>query len=244
MKKNLTYLLAMLVLTASCSRTENEPQEDNPTNPTVVILPKKITDGGFTSTFSYNGNKISNVKRSDGVTIYYSYKDNTIENIKFVKSDGTIAENDFYKYDTSGNLTEIDTNDNIVKKYTKQSDGRILEITTYSNSSTNSRYLTYNNGNLIKTESENNLTNFTYDSKYSPFTNVVGVSKIYDKNGSTTNNALEENISNLSGGTVISTSKFRNVVTYNGNGYPTEIKIYYTGANGVENLEKSISYEY
>lgn len=242
--KTKLFALASLVFMTSCSRTENEPQENNPTNPTTKILPKKVIDGNITSTISYDDTKITNVKRSDGVTVYYSYKDNSIENIKFIKSDGTVVENDFYKYDTSGNLTEINTNDNIIKKYVKQNDGRILETTTYSNSTTNNKFLTYTNGNLIKTQSDNSISIFSYDSKNSPFTNVKGVSKISDNNGSTTNNSLEQNISNLNGNTVISTSKFRNVITYNTEGYPTEIKVYYTGTNGVENFEKTISYEY
>jgi hypothetical protein len=217
MKKIIALLSIVLLTIVSCS-------EDSATE---VILPKRVVSSGgseprSTLTLSYNGNKLNEINREDGKSIY-TYSGDLIvkeENFKGARltstRDYTYESNNLKSYiEISNNLNASTGNITINKKkyvFTYNPNGTVLEEiydidNATSDETKRSDYITrtYSNGNLIK-EVEFNYggstnssyvytTTYEYDNKNNPVKNILGLGKVLVDVDSSLNNTLKRSSS-------------------------------------------------
>lgn len=258
MKRNLFYFLVVIVLMAlnSCSSDNNNPEPKN------VILPKTISyqdlndpKENYTSSITYDGNKIVSIISTDGTKTIFTYADNLIT--KTEDFEGTkLTDRTVYVYDKeklkeklisemisdtlpNGKNTKYvysyDANwvyytcydvDVILKKETERSKGAL--VFQIENLVQNAEF--YNVNNALGSE------NYTYDNKSNPFRNVLGINLLLDRDSSA-NNVLEYSYSSSS--STIQHKVFYSY-EYDANGYP--ITQNYLGTDGVIKRILTIKY--
>ena len=236
MKKILCVFGALCMLLSSCSSDDDSS----------LILIKKIVeinnDGdNFTVNYTYDGNKISEEAAQEGDHNYkvtYSYDGNLITSMA-ESSNGHIDVITTLTYNGNNLQTilvdEIDGTKHYITKtyYTHNVDGSFaykkVDVNQETKAETNVRTgkLTYTDGNLVKEEnvnsSETSIIVYEYDTKNSPFKNVVGVDLLLDNSelGYSKHNKIKETTtSSLSSSNLVYTSTF----SYDGNDFPTEVK--------------------
>jgi hypothetical protein len=216
MKKIVTLLIMLFLMFASCSK-----DDENSQNQESIILPKKIikTEGvdSYQLILSYNGNKILEVNNSkDDYKYVYTYTGDLIT--KKILYKGTVITNiDEYNYDNgiiknvliTKNSTDKSTGFVTVYKsrtaYINNADGTITEqnysidsVTGIETKLPENRIFTFVNGNLVKEVRNSPFSNsiiykytylFEYDDNKNPYKNILGLNKIgYSNDVSSINN--------------------------------------------------------
>lgn len=233
MKKLLYLFAASLLVFTSCSKDDNDSSD-----PTPSILVKKITEyeNGLpvSRDVLYNGNKIVSITETDGSQREFTYNGNQIVKIEEFDKNG-LSEGPIEFGYTNGLLTSyVETYDDLYKyktKYIHNNDGTVSYEQFKVNISTGveeedgqTGKLTFKDGNLIKAERSHDQFSsveiYEYDTKNSPFKNVVGWSLILEDEA-TTNNVIKRTY--ISGSDVNPyTSETIYSYEYDANNYPTE----------------------
>ncbi len=241
MKKITTTTLLILTLfinLSSCSKEDTSNSAD-------LLLPKKIVsengNGKKTTTnISYDGNKIVETISDDGSKTVFTYTGNLItKEHSFRNGDSGVIEEQYdYTYEKDNLKSFIYTHSGGHKSkgnYIYNSDGTInieyYSINFDTGVETKSQYaslLIFNNDKLVKTVDSNDFyittTILEWDTKNSPFKNILGFNKL-KAISSYTNNIIK-----ITQTKTYKTSQVQNTevatyeYTYNTNGYPTSKK--------------------
>jgi hypothetical protein len=218
--KKLVLFLSILLTTLSCTKDDASQNQDS------SVLPKKIIHNSgknsHITTFSYNGNKIAEVKHPDGTKSVYTYTDDLISNITEYEGTNIIEISDYFyengkikniiglKYSTD-KTTGVVTTSKSRTAYT-HNNGTITEqkynidLKTGVETKNNvNNTFTYENGNLKKAvyfDSQGNFTythtiEYEYDNKKNQLLNITGLDKIAVYEFSI-NNVIKETISEKS----------------------------------------------
>lgn len=196
MRKLFYAFSVFAVLFASCSSDSDSSSVES-----AVLLKKVIaTDGSGTQTtdYHYNGNKVIDGTRSNGSKNVYYYTGDLITKVAFFESGSTVPSNEeFITYDAQQRIVETTIyyysigNNALKNTYQHNADGTIsYERFTGDSSSQNTlikRGKLFLNaaGEVIKVEHydvdgallENQV--YAYDSKNSPFKNILGFNKLF-----------------------------------------------------------------
>lgn len=230
MKKILCLFGALTLLLTSCSSDDSSSESgDN------VLLKKTISTDSegdkITTVYTYNGNKIvSMVDNSGDVGLYYTYTDDLITKIEFKLPNGTVEQINTYTYDSNKRLSTFVRSEPIDKLgsktvYTYNTDGTVSAKNYIGDEKTQTKFngdskITIVNGEVVKITSDYspNLS-FTYDDKFNPMKNVLGMDKLAfedsDASGVVHNIVSEKD---LDYNEVMATYIF----TYNEANYPTK----------------------
>ncbi|MFH6994765.1 hypothetical protein [Flavobacterium sp. FlaQc-48] len=210
MKKNLFYFLAAsLVAFSSCSKDDDDSS-------TVLLLPKteKYTyashpDDSSTISYVYDGNKIVSLTYDDGSKTVFTYAGDFISKAVYTESyeGATHSTTTTFAYENNKlkSYLEVSSDNSSSKKktYVYNANGTISTVTVLINPVTqdeiqdSSSVLTLDsNGNIIKAEFDDYSNTIEYDTKYSPFKNVLGYtllldSDIFDKEANSLNNVVK-----------------------------------------------------
>jgi len=230
--KRSAFALSLLCLTmVSCTGNDDETS-----NESGVLLKKTIEvdeDGEtLTSLYTYNGNKIVSAD-FEGDKILFTYAGNNISKMEFLDGEGVVEQIDSFTYDANGRVAtfvSIEPNDDYGRKevYVYDSDGTVA--VTYYGGDDISQTTLYGTGRVFYganneiskiEEYHDGLTdihNYTYDSKNSPFKNILGFDKLTFINSEADgalHNLLTENLA---------TNNFNENITYeytyNSSDYP------------------------
>jgi hypothetical protein len=203
----LTILASTLIL--SCSNNS-----DSTNSTSTGLLVKSETESSGTTTYNYNGNKLSNILYSPSETSTYTYNGDLI--IKEEENGGRV--NGVTTYNYSNNLLSSSTRSESISNistttntsYIYNSNGSITEMTTrttinlgntQTNNSKHIRY--YSQGNCIKDEyfSISNgvstlvdTATFTYDTSNTPYKNITGFYSFSNPQGFYSINNLKSEI--------------------------------------------------
>lgn len=206
--KKLVYLLSItFLLLQSCSPSDNN---DSNTDSTNVVLVKKIVNSDEESNLSYDGTKLTKITLTGGEHVNITYSGDLITKMEWFSSNNVSDQRIEYSY-SSNKLTLAklySTNNKLVETstLTYNSDGSITDLESTYNGGTlptsTTTYIKYFDsvGNLIKQEQfSNNIlygtTNYTYDTKNSPYKNITGWSTLVPSLGTNflrVNNLLSE----------------------------------------------------
>jgi hypothetical protein len=251
MKKLLGLLSASLLIFASCSSSDSNSSSN------LVLLRRTIqtnvSDGiARTTIFSYDGNKIvSEVMDNQYKTIYiytgnqitkqeyfeyanliytktYTYNGDKL--VSFFKTEPNIlnGERRNYSYNTDGTVSyDLFVVDNVTKIETKTETGKIFFL----------------NGNFVREDIYDSngylyYKTFEYDSKSSPFKNILGFSLLLNNlDLISINNAVKsEDFHVTNGGSYGGSYTF--IFNYNSNGYPIEkTKTYSLGGQSISTIK-------
>ncbi|CAA7196898.1 hypothetical protein [Chryseobacterium potabilaquae] len=246
MKKFIIAFIA-LAITSSCNSSNDDiATPSQPVVNTTPILPITVSDsisgGPYNLKYSYyDGNKIKEITRDNGVKYTYTYSGNNIikEETTFSGQSKLIKE---FSYASSGMITSVKVTSNLTSStvvYTK--DIQILEnkhikydeYSPVSGTVLNSVDAYFDNsGNLIKkVEGAIEMTS-TFDTKSNPFNNIMGYKIL---------NMVEDSIGGLIGegmagsNNILTKNSATYAYIYNSNGYPSRM----TNSSG-----RTISYTY
>lgn len=233
MKKLLYLFTASLLVFTSCSN-----DDDNSSDQASSILVKKITeyeDGlPVSRDVLYNGNKIVSITETDGSQTRFTYNGNQIVKIEKFDEDGLSEGPIEYGY-TNGLMTSyVEKYDDLYNhkiKYIHNNDETVSYEQFKVNISTGDeeKYgqtgkLTFKDGNLIKAERSfgqfNSVETYEYDTKNSPFKNIIGLNLLLDDEP-TTNNVIKRSYTSVSDANT-HTSETIYSYKYDANNYPTE----------------------
>jgi hypothetical protein len=258
--KNLIYLFAPAIILLSCKKTGTVENVENTVQQQTYILPKTIvqTDANGTNigtaTFSYIGNKMVEYV---GLTskVAYTYTGNLVTKITTTNSAPFLfMSTEDYSYNTDSTLnslvtyTEENSSGQLVKsksivRYTYNANGTVsqrnysIDINTGAETPGSFSILnTFTNGNISKknnvhyTDSNTSEQTLEYDTKNSPYENVLGYNRLF-KERSNTNNLLKQTIvytTYFNGQAIITSDVFTRAYVYNNDNFPTEIKYFST----------------
>lgn len=221
--KNVVYVLVitfLVILIQSCSSSDNATTNNNP--PFVGVKLTSIQyPNGTVETFTYNGNQLDRVTKSSGTYRKYTYQGSLVSKMEFCSSTNQVV-----------SIVEFTYNGiNLIKQKEYATDGSYLKEINYThngNSTINVNMVLYNGttlidsgqykffinaqGNRYKVEDLNSsdITNYTYDSKNTPYKNIIG----YDLLLFEYNNVTQSTSSTI---TVTKT------LQYNSQDYPTSV---------------------
>lgn len=225
------FLLAALL--ANCFIACSSDNDDRDENTNDVILPVTITsmenDGSYsyTSTIKYNGSKISEIHDYEGGKIVYQYDGDNIIKITDYQKSGKEDMTQVYTY-KNGKVATLVTTEGLSgdRQYVTTSTydwvtNNHVEVSRKDNFNDTIRKTNYyyDNENLIKTEDENTIITYTYDSNNNPLKNIKGMNVVTDSDYGTNNLIKKEYKSKSSGG---SSNTYTTTHEYNTNNYPTK----------------------
>ncbi len=235
MKRRYCLLVISLLFIISCST-----KEEALTNKEKDILVKKITSSaiyktgekGFNNSFDFTYSKNNLVSASSLIGDYFTktvftYTENIISKAEYYDSKNLMISSTIYTYSEGKLITvtkqDVDSTVKQIKNYIYNSDGTVEFTETTNAISTNlitkknTGKLTYFNGNLIKKEiidestpNITDVTSYSYDIKYNPFKNIVGLDKLLDNTAyvlpdiASINNAIKITITSISDGNILS----------------------------------------
>ena len=234
MKKLVLVFSALVMVLSSCSSSDEET--NTPPTSSSVLVKKAIVedeDGGYTTLYTYNGNKIVKTTNSDDTSEVFTYSGDLITKIEYY-TDTTLDQKDIFTYNTDNKLITYTRLDYGIEWGTKEtyvynSDGT-LSVTEYIGDLTSQTQLNstskiyFTNGEISKIEGfeggvKTRTINYTYDTKNNPYKNITGFDKlgiIFEEGIS--HNLLTESDTDTAGDPV--TYEY----TYNSNNYPSMAK--------------------
>jgi hypothetical protein len=251
--KKITCLLTSVIIMFSCKKTEpvviTLPKQ-------TYIVPSKIivtdANGTNTATFSYNGNKLVEAVNASG-KVTYTYTENLIKKITTTNSGSFTymgTEEYFYNSDTTLNSVISYSEYNIggqpvkeksILRFTYNSNGTVSQrnytIDVISGAETPDNYSilnTFTNGNVIKKNNihyadfNTSVQTLEYDTKNSPYKNVLGYNRIFNVH-SLANNLLKQTTVNtiyFNGQTITTSDVLTRAYVYNNDNFPAEIKYF------------------
>jgi len=257
--KKILYLFSVLVFAlSSCSG--DEENSANPVLPeNNYILPKKIvvTEGAekFESVYVYNGNKIVSITYNTGEKSVYTYTGDFITKTENFKADGKINSQVEYTYDGGKLVSELSAQiggDRLGKYRTVyfHSSSTSVTCTEYvsfpdvnggaeTREGELERVMTFSGGNLVKRFSPGGMingvhqvdeVNYEYDTKNSPFKNILGYNLLIGYT-SLVNNITKLAVKN-NPDSIIKEYVSNYAYEYNDKGYPTKrVETYSLNAN-------------
>ncbi len=232
--RKLIYLFTItFLLLQSCSPSDNNESSSNPSN---IVLLKKVVNSDGESNLSYNGTKLTKITFTRGGYVNITYSGDLITKMEWFSSNNVSEQRNEYSY-SSNKLTQVklySTNNKLeeMSAITYNSDGSITDLQSRYNGGTlptpNITYKKYFDsvGNLIKQEQYGNnilaaTIYYTYDAKNSPYKNITGWSNLLPSLGANslpTNNLISEK--NSTNGTPQITTKTINTYQYNNQDFP------------------------
>lgn len=255
MKKILSVFSVILVLfISSCSNEDDSMgQEDS-----SVVLVKKIRyeyedeEFSYEVSYAYNGTKLVEGIYDNGDKEKYYYTGDLISKIEYI-IDGVVEAHELFTYDASGRLIKQDYEEllddfNESFLYEHNLNGTIT--TTYTSAFSNIgsiRTLSFENGEMSKiVHDQDNTYVYTYDTKNSPFKNVLGFAAIaYADHGDFELHGKNRNIVSIRD--ITNNSNYMmNTFQYNENGYPISVDsnaiFDYYYPNTIENQKTYFTY--
>lgn len=245
--KKLILISSLVIIALSCSRSNDTPEA---ASETPVLLTKVISQDGTTSHYKYNGTKVSEILYNYGYKDVFTYNEDVITKIISYNSNGAITETIDFTYENNVlktvSISNAANTSKTVYSYSYPNSSTVVctKIRNYMfNGSMQTvrdiNTLTTNNGNVISEDvvyyynnvlSGNITANYTYDDKKNPTKNITGFNKIsifiFDyigENTGTSNNMLSKSQLNVLTNGSSSSYTNTNTITYNSNGYPTQI---------------------
>ncbi|WP_431244294.1 hypothetical protein ACQ9BO_08050 [Flavobacterium sp. P21] len=255
MKKFLCLFGAFALTITSCSSNDDDSGK---AETAILPKTIKFSEPDYplentTSTITYDGNKVVSVI-DEGSRTNFTYEGNVIAKmIGYDVTNGDKTEEESYSY-TNGKLTSTLYARNFTSKYpfgqykgryvyTYNADGTVKKETYSINATTGEEskvdYLevyTFQNGNLVKlvaTDQPSGLSSvrtsiYEYDTKNSPFKNVLGYNLLIDADNSSVNNLIKHTYTYSKDNSSYSR---KTMYEYNADGYPTKQMLY--GEDGV-----------
>lgn len=230
MKKIFAAAAVALFMMTSCS--DDDSSSNNNNNTDVVLVKKTIEtyeDGStLTSTFHYNGTKISSIHHSDGAETNFTYTGNNVTKIEYMEGN-ELSQRNVMTYDAEGRLTSLieyvfdETDpwaDKTVFSYNDNNTITTVKTTGDHNSQTDhvqDGTITVLGGNITQYVTDNDTTTYSYDSKNSPEKNITGVEMLnlsWQEGG--VNNITAYNSEEFSEG-------YTATYTYNSDNYPVTV---------------------
>lgn len=186
--KKIIVLLTLTLLLASCSSSDSStPVSENDT-----LLMKMVetygSDPAITTNFTYNGKKLVKAEASDGSYVKFIYTGDLLTKIEYYDSSNVIVKKEIYTYNTNNQLisylwAEIPEDYGSLETYIHNSDGTITiekftgsAVIQTTPSDTGTIYFLNGDVSMIDLLNEG-LYSYTYDSKNSPFKNIIGLDK-------------------------------------------------------------------
>jgi hypothetical protein len=234
------FLIASLFVLSSCSGDTDgrdiEPIKDIKTEPKKedqVLLRKMIQtheDGTVDIlNYKYDGNKIiSAIDSNEEGGVYWIYNQDLITKMIIKLADETILQENTYIYDANKKLSiflrvDPELKEGYKEVYTYNADNTIT-VKAYSGDDKSqtvfqgTSVITIIGGEVSKIDSNYSPSFvYTYDTKYNPHRNILGLDKTSFADGEASGN-VHNIISQKIGDGVTKTSK----ITYNADGYPTK----------------------
>lgn len=268
MKK--AFLLLPILILASCGSNGDDAENltTNSNGNSDPVLVTKMTADGETSTFTYNGTKLSQAKNiTAGITSNVTYTGDLITKIVDIEANAMTTTT--YIYDGNSRLTKSTSvytssmpTSTTETNYTYPSVNAVKMVTTMttagiSGAKTYTKNATLNVDGSLKSWTETVvqqngsagtgvLQNVVYDSKNKPFKNVTGYLKLMDsedESGSSNNVVDYNHIINYSSGA--EWTIFKSTYEYNSSNYPTKNTRKYYDKNGTTLSSTDITtYEY
>lgn len=227
-----------IVTMTSCSDDSNSNTDDNNDNTDNTLLKKEVVDytssgTDYTATYSYFGNKLVQVSYGDGTYNKATYTDNNLTKYEMC-SGNDVMRDVIFEYD--GNNKLIKTSERTfnnsgtepvvmgirMREFTYQDDNTIA-FNEYNGTSVNN--LTagvtgsykFNNGNLVRLVRGDTDENMVFDTKNSPYKNILGMDKLamVDQFFGPKNN-----LTSYSYVTPMTNHVWNTTYTYNANNYP------------------------
>jgi len=191
MKKLLYAFSALALLFASCSSDSDSSSDDSSSS----VLPTTMVETDFngdvyTTTFTYNGNKMVKTTDNEGYYEKYFYTGDLITKVEFYNDMDELEQTELFTYNGSQQLTTFqrlahynETGSKEIYTYTMSGvsvsfyEGDLISQTNATGTGT----ISFSNGEIseITTNFGSSTTRtFTYDSKNNPFKNILGMDKI------------------------------------------------------------------
>lgn len=196
MKKLALACGAFLLMLSSCSSSSDSSSSS--TNDDVLVSKTVETyalDGSVvTSNYTYAGKKIVQETDSDGVVTKFTYTGNLITKIEYFDDSDALEQTEIFAYNSSNQLTSYtrlehfdDNGDRETYVYNANGtvtctsyDGDLLSQDNFYGTSI--IYFTNNEVSMIEEYSDIDILTgtrlYTYDTKNSPFKNIIGFDKI------------------------------------------------------------------
>jgi hypothetical protein len=255
--------LTLVVTMNSCSKDDAAVEQ---TAETALILPKKIIyksafDGIYTTTISYEGNKIKEFVGNTDKTVFtytgdlitkeqyyngtaledeydYSYENNKLKTTIYTKtrSNGINKGKKVYVYNTDGTITKQSYKIDITTGAETKED--IDDVFTFSNENLIKKVSTTTSGTTGNINVSKTTYTYEYDTKNNPIKNILGYNKLIDNDFDIgTNNVIKETRVSESSNNGTPNAPYTNVynyeLTYNSANFPTEKKHSYDNGTAV-----------
>lgn len=248
--KRLSLILGVMTMgvLASCSTDEfdtevtSDTTEDAKLNAKGVYLKRIVTTTNAgntvnTSDYLYSGSKLSRVNSSDGTHVVYTYTGNLITERAFYYNNALNTKEIFEYNDNSQllNYRRVNPSNSVLYRavYQYNSDGTVT-VSGYKGSTVTESSKIVNrkvfivNGQVTKIENYTvsngtavtEILNYTFDTKYSPFKDILGFDKLtyYD----TALNGSARNVTGITTAGASLANSGNDIVqyTYNAQNYP------------------------
>lgn len=188
MKKLIYAFSALALFFASCSSDSDSTPDDS--SSTVLLkrmIETDVDDEVYTTVFTYDGNKIVKATDDDGYYEKYFYTGEVITKIEFYNDIDELEQTELFTYNASQELItfqQLSHVDEVGRKEVYIHEGASIGVSYYVGDLTTqtdaegTATITISNGEISQTSGLGVTTNFTYDTKNSPFRNVLGMGKI------------------------------------------------------------------
>jgi hypothetical protein len=263
MNKLIFLIGALLLAVTSCS--ENKTEAPTKEKPLLKTIQEINPSNGTTTTFTYEGDKITQASAGLYMGVYkiiYTYtgdlitqEDGYINNVLYVSTEYTYENSKLktviYKETNSGTISPAMNLNKLVYTYVSENSVDI-DIYTYSNNNWELRTpfskvkIYFSGGNIIKREQFNanggvSSIVYEYDNSLNIYKNIMGFDKLFFTSSFTNTFNRHFNIHDISNtNNIIHTESDHYKYNYNSDGYPVEKHSYYTDTAYL--VEKIYSY--
>lgn len=233
MKKLFCLFGFSALLLTSCSSSDSSSSSDSDVLVTKSVETDNLSGTTLTTNYTYNGKKLVKETDSDGYYQTYTYTGDLITKITYLSDADEIEETETFTYNADSKLiryvrAEVFIDQGVREEFVYNSDGTI-STTTYSGTATsqtdllNTSVIHFSGGEVSMTELFDGSTlvsthTYTYDTKNTPFKNVIGFDKIAVIEAESiglNHNILVDDYTESSNNFI-----YTNTYTYNSSNYP------------------------
>jgi hypothetical protein len=235
MKKMLMMAAVAIFTMTSCSDDSNSNSTDDNGNTDNTLLKKEIVNfesgDGWTATYSYYGNKLNTIDYGDGEYDKATYNGNNITKYEIFGA-GYLLRDVIFEYDSNNRLiktsersynnwgTEPTIETIRMRQFTYETDN-IINFQEYMGVTPVAGWtgsFTFQNGNLVRIVRGDSEQLTVFDSKNSPYKNILGMDKLamVDLADGPKNNLISYSYGYTSSVPNTNTTTY----TYNENNYP------------------------
>ncbi len=232
------FAFSALLLTSCSSGSDSSTTTESDVLVTKTVENYALDGSTVTTNYTYNGKKLVKSIDSDGYHEDYTYTGDLITKIETIDdSNATLMQEQTFTYNASGKLVtyiikDFDSGDGDRETYVYNSDGTV-SITTYTGDTT-TQTVPLSTGTVhftggIVTEVDLDVTDvasytstrtYTYDTKNSPFKNVIGMDKLSFIGGES-NDVVHNVLTDHYTSTLSSDVDTITTYTYNSMNFPT-----------------------